>query len=127
MSVRLKLLGGVLAIAAMMVVTGLVVLHADDQSARRAAVATAEQTAQGLAKDIAYALVPSGEAGTSGPLYLARAALRAYVGRMHKLEGRVIVVVDTNRRVLADAEPADEDTIYDWDPADEVRLTTLDQ
>jgi diguanylate cyclase (GGDEF)-like protein/PAS domain S-box-containing protein len=127
MSVRLKLLGGVLAIAAMMVVTGLVVLHADDQSARRAAVTTAEQTAQGLAKDVAYGLVPSGEAGTSVPLYLDRAALRAYVGRMHKLEGRDIVVVDTNRRVLADAEPADEDTIYDWDPADEVRLTTLDQ
>ncbi|HEY0536625.1 MAG TPA: EAL domain-containing protein [Actinoplanes sp.] len=127
MSVRLKLLGGVLAIAAMMVVTGLVVLRADDQSARRAAVATAEQVAAGLAKDVAYGLVPSGEPGTSVPLYDDLTALRAYVDRMHRLQNRDLVVVDTGKRVLADAEPGDNDTIYGWDPGDEVRLAILDQ
>ncbi|MFI6074879.1 EAL domain-containing protein [Actinoplanes sp. NPDC051343] len=126
MSVRLKLLGGVLAIAAMMVVTGLVLLRADDQSARRAAVITAEQVAAGLAKDVAYGLVPSGEAGTSVPLYDDPTALRAYVQRMHKLQDRDIVVLDTSRMVLADAEPGDDGTTYAWDGG-EVRLTILDQ
>jgi diguanylate cyclase (GGDEF)-like protein len=127
MSVRLKLLGGVLAIAAMMVVTGLVVLRADEQSARRAAVTAAEQVAWGLAEDIAYGLVPSGEAGTLVPLYDDLPALRAYVKRMHDLQDRDVVVLDTTRKVLADAEPADDGTVYDWDRGGEVRLTTLDQ
>jgi diguanylate cyclase (GGDEF)-like protein/PAS domain S-box-containing protein len=127
MSVRLKLLGGVLAIAAMMVVTGLVVLHADDQSARRAAVTTAEEVATGLAKDVAYSLVPSGEPGTTVPLYDDLPALRTYIQRMHDLQDRDLVVLDTNNRVLADAEPADNDTIYNWDPGNEVHLTILDQ
>jgi diguanylate cyclase (GGDEF)-like protein/PAS domain S-box-containing protein len=127
MSVRLKLLGGVLAIAAMMVLTGFVVLRADDRAARQAAVATAEQVARGLALDVAYSQVPSGEAGTTVPLYNEPAQLRAYVERMHQLQDRDIVVLDTGKRILADAEPVDNGTIYNWDRGDEVRLTILDQ
>jgi diguanylate cyclase (GGDEF)-like protein/PAS domain S-box-containing protein len=127
MSVRLKLLGGVLAIAAMMALTGLVVLRTDDRSARRAAIASAEEVARGLAMDVAYGMVPSGDPGTSVPLYDDPPALRAYVKRMHELQGRDIVVVGTSKRVLADAEPVDDGKIYSWDLGDEVRLTILDQ
>ena len=127
MSVRLKLLGGVLAVAAMVAVTGLIVLRADDRAARRAAIATAEQVAAGIAQDVAFGQVPSGEPGVSVPLYNDRPQLRDYVQRMHKLQGRDIVVLDTNRLILADAEPADDDTFYSWDGGNEVALTVLDQ
>jgi diguanylate cyclase (GGDEF)-like protein len=126
MSVRLKLLGGVLVVAAMVALTGFIVLRTEDHSVRRVAIATAEQVAEGLAQDIAYGQVPSGDAGVSVPLYDDLTQLRAYVQRMHDLRDRDIVVLDPNRLIVSDAEAGDNDTFYTWDPGNEVALTVLD-
>jgi diguanylate cyclase (GGDEF)-like protein len=126
MSVRLKLLGGVLVLAAMVALTGVMVLRTEHDSVRRAAVATAEQVARGIAQDVAYGQAPSGQAGVSVPLFNDLTQLRAYVRRMHDLQDRDIVVLDTHRFVVSDADPDDDDTYYTWDPGNEVALTVLD-
>ncbi|XVV10315.1 putative bifunctional diguanylate cyclase/phosphodiesterase [Actinoplanes sp. CA-131856] len=97
------------------------VLHADAESTRKAAVSEAEQVARGVAKDIAYGLTAE-----MAPLYEQPEMLAAYIARLHELQARDIVVVDTGRRILADAWPANVGGTYDGDPGGEIARTIAD-
>ena len=126
MNVRQKLLGGFLAVAAMVGVTGAVVLHADGETTRRAAITEAEQVARGIAKDVAYGLAPDTPDENPPPLFDEPVALAAYLDRLHALQDRDIVVVDRNQRIRADAIPANVGTVFDHDTGDEVGATIAD-
>jgi diguanylate cyclase (GGDEF)-like protein/PAS domain S-box-containing protein len=125
MDVRQKVLGAFLAAAAMVAATGAIVLRADEESARRAAVAEAEQVARGIAREIAHGLAPDVVGGAPTPLVSNQPALVAYLVRLHELQERDIVVVDLDKRVLADAEPTDVDSRYP-DEGNEVGATIAD-
>ncbi|MEV4348671.1 EAL domain-containing protein [Actinoplanes sp. NPDC049596] len=97
------------------------VLHAGAESTRKAAVAEAEQVARGVAMDISFGLTAE-----MAPLYDQPAMLAAYVARLHQLQDRDIAVVDRDRRILADAEPANVGRAYTGDPGDEIARTIAD-
>src|SRR5690349_11323299 len=121
MNVRQKLQGCFLAVAAMVAAMVGFVLHADAQSTRKAAISEAEQVARGVAKDIAYGLT-----ARMAPLHDQPEMLAAYIARLHELQARDIVVVDTGRRILADAWPANVGGTYDGDPGGEIARTIAD-
>ncbi|XVU23109.1 putative bifunctional diguanylate cyclase/phosphodiesterase [Actinoplanes sp. CA-054009] len=121
MNVRQKLQGCFLAVAALVATMVGFVLHADAESTRKAAVAEAEQVARGVAKDVAYGLTAE-----MAPLYDQPEMLAAYIARLHELQARDIVVIDTGRRILADASPANVGGTYDGDPGGEIARTIAD-
>ncbi|SNY75094.1 EAL domain-containing protein [Paractinoplanes atraurantiacus] len=121
MNVRQKLQGCFLAVAALVAAMVGFVLHADAQSTRKAAISEAEQVARGVAKDIAYGLT-----ARMAPLYDQPEMLAAYIARLHELQARDIVVIDTGRRILADAWPSNVGGVYDGDPGGEIALTIAD-
>ncbi|WP_030440049.1 EAL domain-containing protein [Actinoplanes subtropicus] len=126
MNVRRKLLGAFLAAAALVAVTGGVVLRADRVAARQAAVTEAEQVARGIAKDVAFGLAADsdGEQPTS-LMYNAR-GLAAYLKRLHDLQDRDIVVVDQNERILADAKLSSAGLPFTEDDDHQVHDTIAD-
>ena len=125
MNVRRKLLGAFLAAAALVAVTGVVVLHADADSARQAAVAEARTLARGIARDVAFG-VATGGGEQPAPLLDHPPALRAYVLRLHDLQHRDLLVVDRDRRVVADVVPDDVGQVYDGDTGNQVAATVAD-
>ena len=126
MDVRRKLLGAFLAAAALVAATGGVVLRADSVSAKQAAIAAAEQVARGIAKDVAYGLPPPRVGEGSTPLFYDPEALASYLGRVHDLQDRDIVVVDRYRTILADAVPSEVGNAYVEDPGGQVAATIAD-
>ena len=126
MDVRHKLLGAFLAAAALVGVTGAVVLRADSAAAQRAAVAAAEQMAYGAAKDVALGLPPSRPGDASVPLFYDPQALAAYLERLHQLQNRDMVVVDRYKRILADSVPDDVGQTYTEDTGGQVAATMAD-
>ncbi|MGK5677675.1 EAL domain-containing protein [Actinoplanes sp. URMC 104] len=126
MNVRQKLLGGFFAVAAMVAVTGGIVLHADAETTRRAAVTEAEQVARGIAKDVAFGLAVDTPGEEPPPLIDQPIALEAYLQRLHDLQDRDIVVVDTGKRIRADAVPENVGTVFDHDTGNQVGLTIAD-
>ena len=127
MNVRQKLLGGFLTVAAMVAVTGTIVLRADAETARRAAITEAEQVARGIAKDVAFGLAPDAPGERPLPLFGRPVALAAYLDRLHALQERDAVVVDRDKIILADAIPANVGTAFDHDTGDEVGATIADR
>jgi diguanylate cyclase (GGDEF)-like protein len=126
MDVRRKLLGAVLAAAALVAATGGVALGASVISVRHAAASEAEQLARGLADDIAIGL-PASRAGESNPpLLYDVGALNSYVGRQHQLHDRDMVVVDRNKKILADAVPDEVGDIFTQDEGGHVDATIAD-
>ena len=126
MDVRQKLLGAFLAAAAMVAATGGVVLRADAVSAQQAAIATAEQAAAGIAKDVAYGLPPRRIGENSTPLFYDPRALASYVQRVHDFQGRDIVVVDKFQTILADAQPDEVGSAFEGDKGGEIAATIAD-
>ncbi len=126
MNVRQKLLGGFLTVAAMVAVTGGVVLRADAESTRQAAVTEAEQVARGIAKDVAFGLAVDTPGESPPPLIGEPVALAAYLERLHELQGRDIVVVDPGKRILADAIPENVGTVFDHDTGNQIGRTIAD-
>ncbi|MBM2623686.1 EAL domain-containing protein [Actinoplanes sp. LDG1-06] len=126
MNVRQKLLGGFLTVAAMVAVTGAVVLRADAETTRQAAITEAEQVARGIAKDVAFGLAADTEGEQPPSLIEHPGALRAYLERLHDLQNRDIVVVDTGKRILADAVPENAGMPFDHDLGNEVGRTIAD-
>jgi diguanylate cyclase (GGDEF)-like protein len=126
MDVRHKLLGAFLAAVALVAATGAIVLHADASSARKAAVAAAEQVARGIAKDVALGLPPAKIGQSSIPLFYNPAALASYIQRLHQMQDRDIVVVDRFQRILADVDAASVGAIYTEDVGGEVARTIDD-
>ncbi|MCU7729020.1 EAL domain-containing protein [Actinoplanes sp. KI2] len=126
MDVRHKVLGAILAAAALMAATGGVVLYADSQAAQRAAITAAEQMAYGAAKDVAIGLPPAHARDTSTPLFYNPEALAAYIQRLHGSQQRDIVVVDRFKRILADVNPKDTGSVYAGDTGDQVTRTIDD-
>ncbi|NMO56410.1 EAL domain-containing protein [Actinoplanes sp. TBRC 11911] len=122
MNVRQKFLGGLLAVGALVALTGAVVLGADAESTRRAAITEAEQVARGIAKDIVVGLPLGGD----GPLLNNPAALEAYLHRLHDLQQRDIEVVDAGKTILADVVPEDVGTRLDTDSDNQVGKTIAD-
>jgi diguanylate cyclase (GGDEF)-like protein/PAS domain S-box-containing protein len=126
MNVRRKLLGAFLAAAAMVAITGGVVLRADRLSARQAAVTEAEQVARGIAKDVGFGLSADTEGESTTPLLDNKPGLAAYLKRLHDLQDRDIVVVDKNEIILADAEPEEAGRAFAEDDNHQVRDTIAD-
>jgi diguanylate cyclase (GGDEF)-like protein len=126
MNVRQKLLGAFLVAAALVAATGGVVLRADAQAAKRAAVTEAEQVARGIAKDVAFGLAADTPGENPGPLLYDRRALAAYLARLHDLQGRDIVVIDQNETILADAVPENVGERFEEDTDGQVGATILD-
>ncbi|MBU2666841.1 EAL domain-containing protein [Actinoplanes bogorensis] len=122
MNVRQKLLGGFLTVAAMVTVTGAVVLRTDAETTHQAAVTEADQVARGIAKDVAFG--PAG--GAEEGLIDRPAALIAYLERLHDLQDRDIVVVDTRKMILADAVPQNIGLPFDHDTGNQVGRTIAD-
>src|SRR4051794_12838827 len=106
MNVRRKLLGAFLAAAALVAVTGGVVLRADRMAAQKAAVSEAEAVARGIAKDVAFGLAADSEGEETTPLLYNQPGLAAYLQRLHDLQDRDIVVISQDEIILADADPA---------------------
>ena len=127
MNVRQKLLGGFLTVAAMVAVTGTIVLRADAESTRRAAITEAEQLARGIAKDVAFGLAPDTPNENPPALFDQPVALAAYLQRLHELQERDIVVVDRNKIIRADAIPANVGTAFDHDTGNEIGATIADR
>jgi diguanylate cyclase (GGDEF)-like protein/PAS domain S-box-containing protein len=125
MDVRQKVLGAFLAAAAMVAATGFIVLRADEEAARRAAIAEAEQVARGIALEIAHGIAPDVVGGSDTPLINNQPALVAFLLRQHDLQGRDLVVVDRARQVLADAQPIEVDSTFD-NPGGQVDATIAD-
>ncbi|MFI5912020.1 EAL domain-containing protein [Dactylosporangium sp. NPDC051541] len=126
MSVRQKLLGGYLIVAALVALIGAMTWRIDAASARRAAVTEAEHIAQGVSNDVGFGL-PADTAGeTPKPLYRDPAALATYLRRLHAMQERDIVIVDREQIVLGDAVPENVGTRFDSDTADEVGATIRD-
>ncbi len=127
MSVRQKLLGGYLVVAALVALIGAMAWRIDAGSARRAAVTEAEHIAQGVSNDVAFGL-PADTAGeTPRPLYSDPVALATYLRRLHAMQERDIVVVDRDQIVLGDAVPENVGTRFDSDTADQVGATVRDR
>jgi diguanylate cyclase (GGDEF)-like protein/PAS domain S-box-containing protein len=126
MNVRRKLLGGFLAVTGMMALTSVFVLHAQQVSTSRAAVTEAEQVARGIAQDVAIGLPPDSDGHLHQPLFEDKVALASYLDRLHDLQERDIVVVNTNERILADAVPENVGTVFDHDTGGEVAATVRD-
>ncbi|WP_250007710.1 EAL domain-containing protein [Actinoplanes sp. M2I2] len=126
MNVRQTLLGGFLTVAAMVAVTGGVVLHADAETTSKAAITEAEQVARGIAKDVAFGLAVDTPGETPPALIDQPIALASYLKRLHELQERDVVVVDAQQRILADAIPANVGTVFDHDTGNEVGRTIAD-
>jgi diguanylate cyclase (GGDEF)-like protein/PAS domain S-box-containing protein len=126
MNVRHKLLGGYLIVAAMLAVTGVLAWRADVDSAKRAAVTEAVQVARGIGADVAQGLAADTAGEKPGPLYDDPIALDNYLKRLHDLQQRDVVVVDRDKRILADAVPENVGTTFDHDTANEVGRTIAD-
>ncbi|MCY1142401.1 EAL domain-containing protein [Actinoplanes sp. Pm04-4] len=126
MNVRQKLLGGFLTVAAMVAVTGAVVLHADAETTSKAAITEAEQVARGIAKDVAYGLAVDTPDEKPPALIDQPAALAAYLERLSELQDRDVVVVDTGKHILADAIPENVGTVFDHDTGNEIGRTIAD-
>ncbi|HEX5198925.1 MAG TPA: EAL domain-containing protein [Actinoplanes sp.] len=126
MDVRHKVLGAFLAAAALVAVTGAVVLQANAAAARDAAVSAAEQVARGISRDVALGLPPDRIGGTTAPLFYNPGALASYLLRQQETQNRDIVVVDRFGRILADAVPDEVGTTFAEDPDGEVAATIED-
>ncbi|WP_250037171.1 putative bifunctional diguanylate cyclase/phosphodiesterase [Paractinoplanes maris] len=126
MNVRQKLLGGFLTVAAMVAVTGAVVLHADSETTSKAAITEAEQVARGIAKDVAFGLAVDTPGEEPPTLIDQPDALAAYLERLSELQDRDVVVVDTGKRILADAIPENVGTVFDHDTGNEIGRTIAD-
>ncbi|WP_433365366.1 bifunctional diguanylate cyclase/phosphodiesterase [Actinoplanes sp. CA-142083] len=126
MDVRHKLLGAFLAAAALVAVTGAVVLHANSTATRNAAVTAAEQVARGISRDVALGLPPERIGESSAPLFYNPGALASYLQRLHEMQNRDIVVVDRFKRILADAVPEEVGKTFTEDAGGEVNDTIED-
>ena len=126
MNVRNKLLGGFLLVALMVATTAGISLHADSDSAQKAAVTEAVQVAQGIASDVAGGLAADTTGEMPTPLYNRPAVLAVYLERLHTLQRRDIVVVDRTKKILADAVPENVGRPFDNDTRDEVGATIRD-
>jgi diguanylate cyclase (GGDEF)-like protein len=127
MSVRVKLLGGFLAVAIMVAVTGLIIVRADTASARKAAISEGIEVARTIAKDVAFGQAAGSDGTTPAPLFGDPISLAHYLQRLHELHARDIVVVDADQQILGDVVAADVGGIYDEDTADEVGATIRDR
>ena len=77
-----------------------------------------DRGAQVEARDLARSVAYGAELGNEH--------LQQYVEGLHALYGRDIVIVDTRKRGLADADPAEIGQVFSHDPANEVGQTIQD-
>ena len=77
-----------------------------------------DRGAQVEARDLARSVAYGAELGNEH--------LQQYVEGLHALYGRDIVIVDTRKRGLADADPAEIGLVFNHDPANEVGQTIQD-
>ncbi|GGN45267.1 diguanylate cyclase (GGDEF)-like protein/PAS domain S-box-containing protein [Actinoplanes campanulatus] len=126
MNVRQKLLGGYLLVALMVAATALITWQTTASSAERAAAQEAARLARGVAMDIALGLSVDSEGEVPEPLYYSPEALGNYLHRMHEIQHRDAVVVDSGKYILGDVVTDNIASVFDHDLGNEVGRTIDD-
>ncbi len=119
MKIRPKLLCSFLAFAGFMSVLALLAFLHELSSAKRAAIHEGEQLAAAIADSINF------DRGNSAPSLFHSTQLQQYVTSMHNKWGRDVFILDLNKRILADADPAEVENLFN-DPSGSVDATLQD-
>jgi PAS domain S-box-containing protein len=114
MKIKSKILYSLLGMSLLVALVGAIAVNRQQVAANIAAT----KEAQNVAHALGLALI-------SDSNQLASSA-RAVIRRLHETEGRDVVLVDTHKRVLADANPASIGAIFIEDEHDEVAATIKD-
>ncbi|WP_229072375.1 EAL domain-containing protein [Actinoplanes sp. DH11] len=126
MNVRQKLLSGYLVVALLVAATAIIAWRADNASAERAAAEEAEQLALGIAADIGHGLPVDTAGEIPIPLYYSQTGLDNYLQRLHQVQHRDVVVVDSARYILGDVVRDNVGATFDHDTGNEVGKTVAD-
>jgi signal transduction histidine kinase len=118
MKISHKLLGSFISISLLTGVVGAVAIAQSQKMAKTLAIAEAEHVAQVLAASITHDgyqhQVPHSE------------DLQSFTNLLHDLQKRDIVVVNREKRILADAVPENVGTIFNHDQGNEIGQTMQD-
>ncbi|WP_433790982.1 EAL domain-containing protein [Actinoplanes sp. CA-252034] len=126
MNVRQKLLGGYLLVALLVAVTSGIAWHSATASAEKAAADEAVRIAQGMALDVTLGLPVDTADEIVSPLYYSPRALDNYLQRLHDVQHRDAVVVDSGEYILGDVVRENVGSLFDHDRDDEVGRTIAD-
>jgi PAS domain S-box-containing protein len=121
MTVRFRLTAGYFVISLLVVLVGATAIFELLESSRPAAVAEARNVAESIGGTITFLDDESGSELFDNPEQLKR-----FAAALSRSYGRDIVVTNRNKRIMADAIPAEVGTVYDGDPGGEVALTMAD-
>src|ERR1700722_15332536 len=114
MKIKTKILFPLLGMSLLVALVGALAVHQQEISARTAATKEARNVAHALG----LALISnSNELDSSA---------RAVVRRLHEAEGRDVVLMDTHKRILADANPGSIGESFTEDQHDEVAMSIKD-
>src|ERR1700728_4492076 len=114
MKIRTKILGPFLGMSLLIALVGGFAINRQEKTARSAAVTEARNVARALALAV---ISDSNQLDSSA---------EAIVKRLHATEKRDIVIMDTHKRILADAMPESIGQVYIEDEHDEVASTIKD-
>jgi HAMP domain-containing protein len=123
-SVRARLTVAFLATALLVPAVGLLAVRQQYQTSQRAA----QVEARHVAEPIAHTIANTAELSQHGQaqLYQQPRLLQEYISDLHRDLRRDIVVVDPSKRILADAIPANQGTIFTHDTHGEIPATIGD-
>jgi signal transduction histidine kinase/DNA-binding response OmpR family regulator len=122
MNIGQRLIAGFVGIALLVALVGAIAVQQQLAMAKVAAVAEATHVAESSAYTITY----SDESTGQNELYRDPAALQEFILQLHELQGRDVEVVDTHKKILADAAPEDIGTFVEHDPDDQILQTIAD-
>ncbi len=127
MKISSKLLGSFIGISLLTGIVGAVAIIQSQKIAETLAIAEARHVAEIVAASSTHSLYS--HQSNSKPASLSQLKLdklRHYANFLHNLQKRDIVVVDRQKRILADAVPKNVGTIFEHDQGNEIQQTIQD-
>ncbi len=114
MKIKAKILWAFAGMALLVMLVAALAVHRDLNTARVAAT----KEAKGVATILGFLISEESTASTSA---------QSIVTQLHRTQGRDVVLMDNQQRVLADADFSEIGSIYNGDPGDEAGATIKDR